>query len=102
MKAKKKIKTTKLKTPRQLERHMKGVANHWRIAILFEIAKTKDLSVENITQTLNCHFKTVSDHTKRLEQAGLIRKKHVGRMVVHRLSPYGEKIHRFLKAFQNA
>lgn len=36
---------TKIKTPKQLERHLKGVANHHRIRILFLIAKREDITL---------------------------------------------------------
>jgi hypothetical protein len=35
-----------MKTPKQLERHFKGIANHWRIAILLLIDKKEGISVD--------------------------------------------------------
>ncbi len=81
---------------------MKGVANHRRIEILMLIARAEGLSVDAISRELDCNFKTVSEHTRRLEHAGLIRKKYAGRQVVHALSPYGEILHRFLTTFQHS
>lgn len=88
-----------MKTPRQLERYCKGVANHRRIAILELVAKEKDLSVEDIAQMLQGNIKTISQHIKVLLNAGLINKRYQGRNVVHSLSPYGERFIKFLKTF---
>lgn len=78
------------KTPKQLERYFKGVANHRRIAILMLLAKSKGMTLEEISETLDCNMKTISEHTRRLVQAGLINKEYVGRFVTHSLSPYGK------------
>lgn len=96
----KKTKTKKRKTPKQLERHIKGIANHRRIEILFLVAENSKITVEEISKNLQCNFKTISEHTRRLAQAGLIRKNYQGRKVVHELSPYGKIIYKFLKTFQ--
>jgi Mn-dependent DtxR family transcriptional regulator len=89
-----------MKTPRQMERHLKGVANHYRIAILLLISREPKISLEAIAQTLIANEKTIGEHTRRLLVAGLINKKHKGNYVEHTLSPYGEKIVKFLKVFQ--
>ena len=90
------------KTAKQLERHLKGVANHRRIEILFLIAREEGINVEGISNSLNCNFKTISEHVRRLAQAGLIEKKYEGHAVVHRLSPYGHIFINFLKSFSNS
>ncbi|MFH0969299.1 MAG: helix-turn-helix transcriptional regulator [Patescibacteria group bacterium] len=89
----------KQKTPKQLERYLKGVANHRRIEILFLIADNKGISVEIIAEKLDCNIKTISEHTRRLAQAGLIRKEYSGRMVIHELSPYGKTFYSFIQIF---
>ncbi len=91
-----------LKTARQIERHLKGVANHRRIEILWLIEGTDEMSVEDLSTQLNCNFKTVSEHTRRLVHAGLVDKKYHGRKVLHRLSPYGEILCRFIRTFQHS
>ena len=96
----KKIKKTK--TARQLERHLKGVANHRRIEILFLVANEERISVEGISSNLRCNFKTISEHVRRLTQAGLVEKKYEGNSVKHRLSPYGHIFINFLKLFSNS
>ncbi len=89
-----------IKSPKQMERHVKGVANHRRIEILFLIAGNEGITVEDIAERLECNMKTISEHTRRLYQAGLVRKQYKGRNVKHELSPYGKIIYKFLKTFQ--
>lgn len=87
------------KSPKQLERHLKGVANHRRIEILEVVKRNDGVTLERISEILECNFKTISEHTKKLVQAGLINKKYQGRAVMHTLSPYGEKMLRFIREF---
>lgn len=91
----------KLKTPKQMERHMKGIANHYRIAVLLLVAEREGITLEDIVQEIGASEKTLGEHVRRLYSAGLIDKKYRGRFVEHRLSPYGKVVVRFLKSFQN-
>ena len=50
-----------MKTSKQIEKHVKGIANHRRIDILLLIAKSQGVTVEDISKSLDCNFKTVSD-----------------------------------------
>ncbi len=88
------------KTTKQLERHFKGIANHRRLDILFLVKKINGITLEEISSELRCNFKTISEHTVKLVQAGLLDKKYRGRMVEHTLSPYGQKILEFVGIFQ--
>ena len=88
-----------MKTPKQLERYFKGAANHWRIAILLTVEKNEGISVDGITEELAADFKNISQHTRRLVQAGLLNKKYQGRRVIHSLSPYGKLFIRFIETF---
>lgn len=88
-----------MKTAKQLERYFKGVANHRRIEILRLIAKNKAISLEGISEFLNRNIKTISEHTRRLVQAGLVNKKYQGRLVTHFLSPYGKEFLKFIETF---
>ncbi len=90
------------KTAQQMERHLKGIANHWRIAILLLIAHERGISVDGITGSLKGNFKTISEHIRRLAHAGLVVKKYQGHNVTHTLSPYGERFVKFLDEFQNS
>ena len=85
-----------------MERHLKGMSNHYRIQILFIIAERKGITLEDIVETLEANEKTIGEHTRRLYQAGLINKKYRGKFVEHTLSPYGKTFVNFLKSFQNS
>lgn len=88
-----------MKTAIQLERHLKGISNHRRIEILREVNKSDGITLEEIAEQLNCNIKTISEHTRRLVQAGLVNKKYQGRTVEHSLSPYGKRIVKFIDTF---
>ena len=87
------------KTSKQLEGYFKGAANHHRINILFVVRRSEGISLEQIADELKANFKTISEHTKKLVQAGLLTKKYQGRGVAHSLSPYGHKFLEFIKTF---
>ncbi|MEK7478513.1 MAG: winged helix-turn-helix domain-containing protein [Patescibacteria group bacterium] len=90
---------TRSKNSRQLERHFKGIANHRRIDILFLVQDLDGITLDKIADKLECNLKTISEHTRKLVQAGLVNKQYQGRMVRHSLSPYGQKILKFMKIF---
>ena len=83
-----------------MERHLKGMANHYRIEILLVIGESDGITLESIVDTLGANEKTIGEHTRRLHQSGLINKKYRGKFVEHALSPYGKIFVRFLKSFQ--
>ncbi|MFH1968205.1 MAG: winged helix-turn-helix transcriptional regulator [bacterium] len=87
-----------MKTAKQLERHFKGAANYRRIEILLLISKHKNISLEDIAEILKWNIKTISEHTVRLTQSGLLDKVYFGRRVGHSLSPYGKKFISFMKS----
>lgn len=97
-----KNKEIKIKTAKQLERHFKGMANHRRIDILKLVAESGGVSLEGIAESLNCNSKTISEHTRKLVQAGLVNKQYQGRMVAHFLSPYGEIFYKFITTFSHS
>ncbi|MEK7514600.1 MAG: winged helix-turn-helix domain-containing protein, partial [Patescibacteria group bacterium] len=90
----------KLKTAKQMERHLKGVANHHRIAILLMIAGREGMTLEEIVRELGANEKTIGEHSRRLVNAGLVNKRYRGKFVEHSLSPYGRSFVRFLQSFQ--
>ncbi|HXK31435.1 MAG TPA: winged helix-turn-helix domain-containing protein [Candidatus Paceibacterota bacterium] len=92
----------KIKTPRQMERHLKGIANHRRIQILLLIAARNNLTLDDIVKAVDANEKTVGEHTRRLAQAGLVNKSYRGKFVEHTLSPYGRLFVKFLKSFQQS
>ena len=88
------------KTAKQMERHLKGISNHYRIEILLLIADQEKLTLEKIVKYIGANVKTIGEHTRRLHIAGLIQKKYRGKFVEHALSPYGKTFVRFLQSFQ--
>lgn len=88
-----------MKTSKQLERYLKGTANHRRLDILRVLEKHDGMTLDDIADVLKCNIKTISEHTRRLVQAGLLYKNYRGRSVAHSLSPYGKKFINFLKTF---
>ena len=92
--------TGKLKTAKQMERHLKGMANHHRIAILLIIASHRGITLEEIIELAQANEKTIGEHTRRLHLAGLINKRYWGNFVEHELSSYGKIFAKFLQSFQ--
>jgi predicted transcriptional regulator len=90
----------RMKTAKQMERHLKGMANHYRIEILLTIARQPNITLDSIVAELGANEKTIGEHTRRLGLAGLIDKKYRGKFVEHKLSPYGKIFVSFLKSFQ--
>lgn len=90
-----------MKTTKQMERYLKGMANHYRIAILLLISTNKNITLETIVEKLKANEKTIGEHTRRLVTAGLVSKEYRGKFVEHNLSPYGKVFVNFLKQFQN-
>lgn len=93
-------KNQKIKTSKQMERHFKGLSNHYRIDALILISQSEGISVEQISQTLNCGFKTASQHLSKLLNVGLVNKNYIGRKVGHSLSPYGKLFCKFINEFK--
>jgi DNA-binding MarR family transcriptional regulator len=86
-----------MKTTKQLERYMKGAANHRRIEILMLLAKEDGMGVEEIAERLRCNMKTISVHLQRLAGSGLVEKKYHEQVVRHSLSTHGKAVHKFLQ-----
>ena len=87
------------KTPRRLERHLKGLAHYKRIKILLLLSHQRGsngLTLEEISEHMKTNTKNISHHTSKLQNAGLLDKKYQGKNVVHSLSPYGARFIKFL------
>ncbi len=91
----------RIKSAKQMERHLKGMANHYRIEILLLIDQSKRITLEGIVKILRANEKTIGEHVRRLFMAGLVDKKHNGKFVEHTLSPYGKIFANFLKSFKD-
>ncbi len=85
---------------RQLERIVKGFANHRRIQIMELVADQPELSVSDISIKLKINFKTASEHIRRIAIAGLVLKRNRGVNVLHKLSPQGLVILKFLRKLE--
>ncbi len=92
----------KVKDPKRLERHFKGVSNHRRIQILILIAKRPDIALFDIVDAVKGNMKTISEHVRRLQLAGLVEKTYAGRTVQHKLTPYGRIFYSFIKTFSDS
>lgn len=90
------------KEAKRIERYFKGVANHYRISILWLIADNPEITLSDIANTLKANFKTIAEHTRRLALAGLVDKNHKGNFVTHKLSPYGKILLEYTKSFLNS
>lgn len=89
-----------MKNYRQLERKMKGIANHRRIEIADLLARVPELSVLEIAEALKINFKTASEHIRRLALAGIVMKRHDKNAVRHALTPLGKTILKFLRTLE--
>lgn len=84
----------------QLERIIKGVANHRRIEILELLRATPELSLADISKVLKINFRTASDHIKKMATAGFILKRSDGASVRHKITNRGLAILKFLRALE--
>ncbi len=88
------------KTFNQLERIVKGFANHRRIEILELLSKEPELSVADISEKLNVNFKTISEHIRKMAVAGLVLKRYESSSVRHKLTGRALATLKFLKALK--
>ena len=86
--------------PRQIERIVKGFANHRRVQIVTLLEETPEFSVQEIATKLKINYKTASEHIRRLAFAGLVLKRNRGVNVLHKLSQQGEIILKFLRKLE--
>lgn len=94
------VKASKTKTYRELERMVRGFANHRRIQIMEILKKKPEMSVDEIATFLDISYKTVADHVRRLAIAGLVLKRNQDVSVRHRLTDRAAYILKFLRALE--
>lgn len=87
-------------TYKQLERLVRGFANHRRIEIMELLKHSPELSVEEVAHTLSVNFKTISEHTRRLAISGLVLKRYEVHAVRHKLSLRGLQVLKFLRTLE--
>jgi len=85
---------------RHTERIVKGFSNHRRIQILELVSQKPELSVQEIATQLKINIKTASEHIRRLAISGLVLKRNRGVNVLHKLSPRGDVILKFLRKLE--
>ena len=85
---------------KKIEKVIKSFANHRRIQILELLEKNSDLSVDQISQSLNVSFFTISDHIRKLSDNGLVEKRNKGRFVINSITRTGRNILSFCKMFK--
>ncbi|MDO8483280.1 MAG: winged helix-turn-helix domain-containing protein [bacterium] len=88
------------KSYRQLERIIKGFANHRRIEILHLLKKEPELSVDDVSERLHLGYENASDHLRKLAITGLVLKRYEGTTVRHKITPRAESILVFCKKLQ--
>lgn len=82
---------------RNLERIVKGFANHRRIEIMDVLKREPELSVDDIAERLGLGYENASDHLRKMAIAGLVAKRNEGTTVRHKLTPRAESILVFCK-----
>ncbi len=87
-------------TSRQLERIIKGFANHRRLDVLQLLQKSPELSVDEIAERLSMGYLNASDHIRKLAVAGLVLKRSDGKSVRHRLTPRAKVVLTFCKTLE--
>lgn len=88
------------KTNRELERIVKGFANHRRLQILELLKKEPECSILEISDKLKTDFKNISAHVNKMAIAGLVMKRYEGNMVRHKLTKRGETILQFVRIIE--
>ena len=85
---------------KKMERIFKGVANHWRIEIIFLLSSEPELSVIEISDRIKSNFKTTSEHIRKLAISGLLIKRYEGNSVRHKLTERGKSILKFCRILE--
>lgn len=88
------------KSYRQMERIVKGFANHRRLEMLNLLNREPELSVADIAERLAIGYENASDHVRKLAIAGLVLKRSDGSAVRHKLTLRAESILVFCKKLQ--
>ena len=88
------------KTNRELERIIKGFANHRRLQVLQLLEKEPELSVQEISDKLKSEFKNISAHINKMAIAGLLMKRSDSKSVRHKLTKRGIIILKFVRMLE--
>jgi DNA-binding transcriptional ArsR family regulator len=85
---------------RELERIVKGFANHRRIQMMRLLEQRPELALLDVCKHLRVGTQAGSEHMRRLAAAGLVTKRYQGRWVRHRLTPRAEAVLTFLNTLR--
>ena len=88
------------KSNRELERIIKGFANHRRLQILRLLHKETELSVMEIADRVNSDFKNISSHISKMATAGLLMKRSDSHSVRHKLTKRGLQVLKFVRILE--
>ena len=85
---------------RNVERLVKGFANHNRLKMLELLDREPELSVADISEKLKIGYENASDHIRKLAIAGLVMKRSDGPNVRHKLTTRAKSILAFCKTLE--
>jgi len=85
---------------RNVERIVKGFANHNRLRILELLEKEPELSVLDIADRLKIGYENASDHVRKISIAGLVMKRNDGSLVRHKLTSRAHIVLAFCKTLE--
>jgi DNA-binding transcriptional ArsR family regulator len=88
------------KSNRELERIIKGFANHRRLQILELLQKEPELSVQEIAEKLKSEMKNISAHINKMAISGLLMKRSDSKSVRHKLTRRGIIILKFVRMLE--
>ena len=88
------------KTNRELERIIKGFANHRRLQILALLKKEPELSVQEIAERVKSDEKNISAHLNKMAISGLVMKRSDNRSVRLKLTKRGNNILTFVRMLE--
>ena len=88
------------KTDRQLERIVKGFANHRRLQILRILQKEPELSLQEISKKVKSDFKNISAHVNKMAIFGLVIKRNELHSVRHKLTKRGLEVLKFVRTLE--
>jgi predicted transcriptional regulator len=88
------------KTHRELERIIKGVANHRRLQILELLQKEPELSIQEISEKVKSDIKNISSHVSKMAVSGLVMKRSDGKSIRHKLTNRGKNILSFVRMLE--
>ena len=83
----------------EVQEIFKMMGNHYRLKILIELGKQKNLTLDQINQSVGGDFANISAHTKKMQKAGLIKKKYQDVHVLHTLTLNGRRALQALDKF---